>query len=358
MISSAEESYWARTLTAPFTPEPLFKVHILPGPNNSFISGLPGITPFSIHATIRVTNTHKTKQKHIKSIRILLAGDTQYSWQGGQNNWRGSDFNFDIYVEHKEDLLVVGEGVSKVVPLGPGESEHGEARTRYTIEARVFMAKSGLLGSESEPIKGTTNIPFVWYSPDSLEEIIRLQDLDPKPGFSFTNGFTFNIDGPIEFSAKLHDPRAVKSLHLTIDQTILCKPANSSKGLRMHYPIFTWSHHFSNPDTTTTTHTFAPLLTQFTKKHQTDPAILPTRRRPQDKIFHVHHRMQLKVELGTRTYQLTINPTIVPWKRQDLVDFVRENPVVVREVVHGFTPEYLDIPWEDAPEYQPAPAYG
>ncbi|KAJ3046184.1 hypothetical protein HK097_000966 [Rhizophlyctis rosea] len=390
--------------------EPELLTNILPAsPNNTFIEGYPGLTSFTIRASVRITNTHKSKPKKIGSIRLEFRGSTIVSYPS-TNGWSAPGMALETHLENKKDLL---EGAGQVPTLAPGESRDfayefavasptqggptylphamkkpyswGEAFTAYSISVRVFMPKSGIFASDPQPNTAEVSIPLTWHTPANLNEVLRIDALPPKPGWintrpvnlppsvkpsysnspieldlTFPSGLTFGINDTISFTTSIRLKTGtqnvqIKSLTLRIQQIIAYKGVGKSHIKTFPYDIFT--HTIKNSEGGFDFHqfrSFSPILEQF--KSTDDPAILPTRcNRRLDPHLMVFHRLFVTVDLkGASDVKLMTPCNVVPWKRAEMVEFVRDNPVVVREAMEGiqsseYLPEY-DFP----PEYEQA----
>ncbi|KAJ3032018.1 hypothetical protein HDV00_008020 [Rhizophlyctis rosea] len=376
--------------------ECILKTDILPGhgnPSDSYIEGFPGITPFTIRATIRVTNNHKTKHKNIHSIKVHLCGATTIEWRPTDliPSFKSvGGFADDTHLEQRVDLLEAVEdgepvrrghgaqatGKSKVPPLAPGESRdflyeyrvaspaqggptylphsmtkpwYGDidvanARTHYAINVRTYMPRSNIFinGQNLDPKPGWVN-----GLPVNLPNGSALPSTSPI-GFhlTFTNGITFDIDGSIDFVSRIrvkegHPDVKIKELSIKIVQSIHLLGIGQTKGPAYNKNILKWDHPCSNLELYQPQHLSAPLK-QF-KMDKTD-AILPTRFDPKvDRHFLVNHVLHVVVGLsGAKDCHL---------EREEMVKFVAENAVVVREVVEGLVPPYVpSVPrYEDSP---------
>ncbi|KAJ3029820.1 hypothetical protein HDV00_009432 [Rhizophlyctis rosea] len=268
------------------TPEKTLQLEIFSPPSTTspFLDGYPGITPFTLRAIIRVTNTNKTKYKNIHSLKLEFVGATFVSTMTGHY--------FEMHLEKIVKLVeppdeqnvhqsnVKATGTSRLPPLAPGETKDfefsfevpspaqggpiymphsmekpygtGTAFTRYGFNVKLYMPQKGLGFLTSDPImiEKDATVPFTWYDQHELEDLLHVQTLTPKPGWengipmhlstytppippetpitfdlTFLNGLTFDIDGTIDFTVRItpkptHQNVTVKSLLLTITQSI------------------------------------------------------------------------------------------------------------------------------------------
>ncbi|KAJ3052598.1 hypothetical protein HK097_006001 [Rhizophlyctis rosea] len=399
-------------------PGPDLQIQVLPGAQDgSYIDGCPGITPFTIRAIIRVTNTNKSKHRTVQAVKVHFCGSTIVSYQGvGEIPGLGNVGRAHAeHIENKVDLLeevVVGVGsVPRGTSLAPKEIRdfhyaflvpspsqggptymphsmvkpygHGDAFTNYSIHVRVFNPKTSIFSSGPEVTADGTRIPFIWHDHDSLGDILRIQDLETKPGWqnnipihlptsattlpgdcpirldlNFAHGLTFDIDGNIDLTYRIAAKSGVqgiviKGLVMKIAQKIVYMGQGQTTGHQLPYQIFRWqSPPLSTLDFFKRNIASVPLKQWIEADF---PAILPTRcKEGEDKYFLVHHVLDVTVLLGgAKDVHIQAPCTVVPWKRKDMLDFIQTNPVVVREVVQGLAPEYE----ADVPAYENAPAY-
>ncbi|KAJ3044291.1 hypothetical protein HDV00_002611 [Rhizophlyctis rosea] len=394
-----------------FLPDPSLSIEILPENNGPFIYGYPGLTPFSVRAVVRVTNTAAKKHKNIHTLKVEFTGQTLV---------RGDGFAFEMHLERKLTLVeppdaqntykggAKATGKSRLPPLAPHETRdfsivfdfaspaqggpsylpssmlkpYGseDARTRYGFDVKVYTPSK--FSSDPNCIGGSVDVPFYWFDPQQLSNLYLIQTLEPKPGWingipnhlppsagqvaphapisldlTFVHGLSFDINGPIHFTLRVapksNNPITVKSFSLTVEQTILTLGAGQTKGPIINSDVFKYQYTRKPQDDLTHPHHFTTI---FKDPEDTgyDSLILPTRnKRGLDKHFIVRHELKVAVKLvGANDVELKVPCTVVPWNRDQVLGFMTHNPDIVREVVNGVAPAYTD-----APAYSAAPGY-
>ncbi|KAJ3038488.1 hypothetical protein HDV00_000585 [Rhizophlyctis rosea] len=259
-----------------------FLLSIHPHPSTqTYIAGLPGITPFTLHCLLHITNPSKSKHKAIHSLKCEFRGMT----------WA----NVGVFEAHIERKVVLVEPPvkgaledSRVRPLGPGETREFEvvfevegggrggpeylpargrklvgrerANTAYSFDVILQMHNRSFLTSSTIPITATADVPLIWYDHQDVTNLFRIPTLDPAPGWTnsiphhiptttpflpdypfsidltFPSGLTFSIGGYIDFNIRI-TPKpgrtlTLDSITLQIDQTtaIFASGATSISG--------------------------------------------------------------------------------------------------------------------------------
>ncbi|KAJ3035555.1 hypothetical protein HDV00_003652 [Rhizophlyctis rosea] len=392
-------------------PDASLEVLVIPiEESTSFVHGFPGITPFSVRAIVRVRNTTSRKWKNIHKLVVGFEGQTLVNAE-----W----FAYDSHLQKSVTLVEPADGsstyegghkatgASRLPPLGPGESRDfsvvfefesaaqggptylpsamekpfgmGDARTHYTIEARIFTPTKW--GSNPATTAGSATIPFTWYDQRIISSFLSSPKFSPKPGWvsniphnlpgatstiqpdhplqltlAFNDGAVFCIDDSLDFTYQVGVRDAhtsigtPKSFVLSIEQTILIFGKGMTTGPSMKFQIFKYK---DNPILVSKPNHVITTLSYLKKKEEVLPMILPTRLPiGEDRHFVVKHDLVVRVgvEGGKGDVEWRAPIVIVPWKKGEVREFFSQNPDVRDEILEGVAPAYSDS--GDAPLYE------